>query len=256
MNKLVSCRGRSYLCLRRLPICPAEEPHLIGPHLIEAHRVESFNPQGAFMAGIPVIDTGIGAGPVNTAPWNRRPMTVDEFYAFTDTRPDGERWELIEGEPVLNASPSRYHQWIIMNLLVALETRQRKIKAPWVALPSLGVRVSEKDRPEPDVLVYPCEHRRPDGRRDCDDALVVFEVLSPSTEKRDLGWKRKAYASMPSLTHYVAISQDAIDVKVFARDAGFEERRLQSLDKAIDLRSLGISLPMAEIYRDTGLTDR
>jgi hypothetical protein len=25
------------------------------------------------------------------------PMTVDEFYAFTDTRPDDEKWELIGG---------------------------------------------------------------------------------------------------------------------------------------------------------------
>ena len=43
--------------------------------------------------GIPRIDTG--------------PMTIEEFYAFTDTRPDEEKWELIDGEPVLNASPSR-----------------------------------------------------------------------------------------------------------------------------------------------------
>jgi hypothetical protein len=25
------------------------------------------------------------------------PMTVDDFYAFTDTRPDDEKWELIGG---------------------------------------------------------------------------------------------------------------------------------------------------------------
>ena len=206
------------------------------------------------MAGIPVIDTGAGAGRIDTAPWNRRPMTVDEFYAFTDTRPDGEKWELIEGEPVLNASPSPIHQWITGNVHVALKIREREIKAPWVAMLPLGVRVSEKDRPEPDVLVYPSEHRRPDARRDRDDVLVVFEVLSPSAEDRDLGWKRKAYTSLPSLTHYIVISQDAVDVRVFARDDAFEKRRFRSLDDVIDLHSLGISLPVAEIYRDTGLT--
>jgi Uma2 family endonuclease len=216
--------------------------------------VESWNPEGAFMAGIPVIDTRLDAGPTDTAPWSNRPMTVDEFYAFTDTRPDGEKWELIEGEPVLNASPSPIHQMIAMNVAVALKIREREIKAPWTAMLPLGVRVSEKDRPEPDVLVFPSDHRRPDTRRDRDDVIVVFEVLSPSTEKRDLGWKRKAYASLASLTHYIAISQDAVDVVVFARDDAFERRRHQSLDEAIDLRSLGVSLPVAEIYRDTGLT--
>jgi Uma2 family endonuclease len=214
-----------------------------------------WHPEGALMAGIPVIDTGSEAGPANSRPWSGRPMTIDEFYAFIDTRPDYEKWELIEGEPVLNASPSPLHQWIAFNVAVALKNREREIKAPWVAMLPLGVRVSDKDRPEPDVLVYPAERRRPDTRRDRDDVLVVFEVLSPSTEKRDLGWKRKAYPRLPSLTHYIAISQDAVDVMVFARDDGFEGRRFQPLDEAIDLPSLGISLPVAEIYRDTGLTD-
>ena len=31
-------------------------------------------------------------------------MTIEEFLAFTDTRPEEERWELIEGVPVLNPS--------------------------------------------------------------------------------------------------------------------------------------------------------
>jgi Uma2 family endonuclease len=193
------------------------------------------------MVGVPVIDTG--------------PMTVEEFYAFTDARPDEEKWELIDGEPILNAAPSDMHQWIVRNVVVALANRERELKAPWAVLPGLGVRVSEKDRPEPDVLVIPSEHRRPDRRRDRDDVIVAFEVLSPSTEGRDLRWKRTAYTSLRSLTHYIAIAQDAVEVIVFARDDDFEERRIRSLDKTIELRSLGISLPVAEIYRDTGLAE-
>jgi Uma2 family endonuclease len=92
------------------------------------------------------------------------------------------------------------HQLIVRNVVFAVMIREREIKAPWVVLP-IGVRASAKDRPEPDVLVIPSENRRPDGRRDRDDVIVVFEVLSPSTEGRDLGWKRKAYTSLSSLTH-------------------------------------------------------
>jgi Uma2 family endonuclease len=192
------------------------------------------------MAGVPVIDTG--------------PMTVAEFYAFTDTRPDEEKWELIDGEPILNAAPTQMHQWIVRNVVVALCNRERELNAPWAVLPELGVRVSKTDRPEPDVLVIPSDHRSVDPReRDVSNVIVAFEVLSPSTEGRDLRWKRRAYTSLPSLTHYVVIAQDAIEVTVFARDDDFAERRIRSIDKAIELRSLGISLPVAEIYRDTGL---
>lgn len=190
--------------------------------------------------GVPHIDT--------------RPMKVDEFYAFTDARPDNEKWELIDGEPVLNASPSRWHQRIIKNLTVILATQERKSGVSWEVLPGLGVRVSETNRPEPDVLILPKHGRSADPQgRDRSDVFVAFEILSPSTTDRDLRWKRTAYTSLPSLTHYVVIAQDAVDIVVFARETGFAEQRLQSLDDSLELPALGISLLLAEIYRDIDL---
>ena len=49
------------------------------------------------------------------------------------------------------------------------------------------------------------------------------------------------------------IAQDAVDIVVFAREAGFAEQRLRSLDQSLELPALGISLPLAEIYRDIDL---
>ena len=190
--------------------------------------------------GVPTIKTG--------------PMTVEEFYAFTDTRPDEEKWELIDGEPILNASPSPVHQWIVKNILVWLALFEREARPSWAVLPGLGVRVSRINRPEPDVLVIQRSAPSFDPlSRDTSEVIVAFEILSPSTADRDLRWKRTAYTSLPSLTHYIVIAQDAVDVVVFARDAGFTERHFRSLAEAIDVPALGISVPLAEIYRDTGL---
>jgi Uma2 family endonuclease len=189
--------------------------------------------------GVPVINTG--------------PMSVEEFYAFTETRPDNEKWELIGGEPILNASPSPIHQWIVKNLVVALTLRERQLKASWAILPGLGVRVSQTDRPEPDVLIIPRAASSLDSlERDTGEVIVAFEILSPSTEDRDLRWKRTAYTGLASLTHYIVIAQDRVEVVVFAREAGFAERRYRSIDDTIDLSSLGVSLPISEIYRDIG----
>jgi Uma2 family endonuclease len=190
--------------------------------------------------GIPTIKTG--------------PMTVDEFYEFTDRRPDEEKWELIDGEPILNAAPSPLHQWIVRNVLVALTLLERERSAPWAVLPSLGVRVSETNRPEPDLVILPRTGTAFDLQgRDRKDALMAFEVLSPSTEDRDLRWKRAAYTGLASLTHYVVIAQDAVEVVVFARENGFAEKRLRSLNDSVEVPALGISLSLAEIYRGTGL---
>ncbi len=190
--------------------------------------------------GVPTIKTG--------------PMTVEEFYAFTDTRPDEEKWELIDGAPVLNASPSELHQRIIKNLGFVLTLLERRHGTTWEVLPGLGVRVSATSRPEPDLLIIPRSGLSADPQhRDRNDVVIAFEILSPSTKDRDLRWKRTAYISLQSLTHYVVIAQDTVDVVVFARDAGFAERRLRALSDSLEIPALGISVPLAEIYRDTGL---
>ena len=71
--------------------------------------------------GVPTIKTG--------------PMTVEEYFAFTDTRPDNEKWELIDGEPILNASPSNLHQAIAFDLTVLLGTFQHRRAQSWEATP-------------------------------------------------------------------------------------------------------------------------
>jgi Uma2 family endonuclease len=135
-----------------------------------------------------------------------------------------------------------------------LTTLDRRPGTTWENLPGLGVRVSDTSRPEPDLLIIPIHGASADPlHRDRGDVIVAFEVLSPSTASRDLRWKRTAYTSLASLTHYVVIAQDAVDVVVFARDAGFAERHLRSLGDSLELPSLGISLPLSEIYRDTEL---
>jgi Uma2 family endonuclease len=190
--------------------------------------------------GVPTIKTG--------------PMTVEEYFAFTDTRPDNEKWELIDGGPILNASPSRLHQIILDNLVFLLGTIRRRQPQSWESTPGIGVRVSDTSLPEPDLFIVPAgaAKRDPYGR-ETSDVIVTIEILSPSTAERDLRWKRTAYTSLPSLTHYIVIAQDAVDVVVFARETEFAERHFRSPDDSLELPGLGISLPLSEIYRDTGL---
>ena len=185
---------------------------------------------------------------------NPDPMTAEEFFAFTQSRPDEEKWELIEGEPVMNASASRLHQRIFGNLLAALKRleQQQKLrgKLAWEVLPGIGVRVSPTNVPVPDVIIRPFDDLQ---GVECDDMIVAFEVLSPSTADFDLRWKRKIYAGLASLQHYVVVAQDAVELVAYDRASGFTERRLEHIGMTLDLPALSVSLPLAEIYLDTGL---
>ncbi|MFI5013289.1 MAG: Uma2 family endonuclease [Hyphomicrobiales bacterium] len=178
------------------------------------------------------------------------PMTVEEFLAFTETRPDEEKWELIEGEPIMNATPAHLHQIIVGNLIAELTIMARRNAALWRVIPGIGVRLSDISAPVPDVMIRPRDLLKGVV---CDDMIVAFEVLSPSTAKRDLRWKRKAYASLSSLAHYVVIAQDAAKVATYDRASGFAERTLGGLDGSVDLALIGVSLPLRDIYRDTGI---
>jgi predicted NUDIX family phosphoesterase len=53
--------------------------------------------------------------------------------------------------------------------------------------------------------------------------------------------------------HYVVIAQDEAEVLVFDRMSEFAERRLDGLSSVLDLQAIGIAMPVADIYWDTGI---
>lgn len=181
---------------------------------------------------------------------DRLRMTFGEFVAFLDTRPDEEKWELVDGRPVLSPSPVYVHQIVVGNLIAELLTRLRAKRRRLVAIPGIGVKVDEFNAPVPDVMIRPLDSL--DGSF-CDDMLVACEVLSPGTARRDLRWKRQVYAALPSLAHYVIVSTKAVDVRLFSRADGFAETRLAAAADRLDLTAAGVALPLASLYRDTGL---
>ncbi|MFM9938520.1 MAG: Uma2 family endonuclease [Hyphomicrobiaceae bacterium] len=177
-------------------------------------------------------------------------MTIEEFLAFTAERPDDERWELIEGQPVMNATPTDFHQIIATNILVTLDTLRRANRASWIPLIGVGTRVpiSPRSLPQPDVMV---KANAGTGQSVSDEALVLFEVLSPSNDAADQAWRRKVYASIPNLQHYVTVSQKSVLVTRHDRASGWQGAKLTSLAEALLLDALGGAIPLTAIYRDT-----
>lgn len=182
----------------------------------------------------------------------KQQMTIEEFLAFTDTRPQEEHWELIEGVPVLSPSPTDYHQIVVTNISGLLRQFKAEKGSRWYPMIGTGTRVpaSANSLPEPDVMV---KENPPTGTPASDDALVLFEVLSPSNKKADQDWRRKVYASVPNCQHYVTVSLKAVEVTAHDRASRWKGRSLASLADSLTLPALGVSMPVAEIYRWTPL---
>lgn len=109
---------------------------------------------------------------------------------------DGRRYELLEGEIVVNASPSFDHQrssgTLYYHLRRACPDDLIVLAAPFdVQLEELSVVV-------PDLIVV--ERDRPEQRGLMGAPLLVVEILSPSTRGRDQVRKKRLYerAGVPS----------------------------------------------------------
>jgi Uma2 family endonuclease len=179
-------------------------------------------------------------------------LTIEEVLAFTDTRPDGERWELIEGVAIMNPSPVEHHQMVASNIVAYLIAHKERSGASWLPMLGVGTRVpiSPRSLPQPDVFV---KEGPTTGSAVTDDALVLFEVLSRSNTKADQAWRRKVYASVPNCQHYVTVSLKSVEVDAYDRDNAWKKRTVASLGDDLALPALGLSIPLAYIYRWTPL---
>ena len=182
-------------------------------------------------------------------------LSIADFLAFTASRPDEERWELIEGKPVLNASPVQIHQLIAVNIASALNAAKARLDAPWVALLGVGtiVPLSVNSLPQPDVYVQAGEVL---DQPTTDDAMVIFEILSPSNRKADQAWRQQVYASVPNCLHYVTVSLKRPEVSAYDRVHAWKVRKVSGLGASLDLPGLNVGeqslkLALADIYRYT-----
>ena len=80
--------------------------------------------------------------------------------------------------------------------------------------------------------------------------VVIFEVLSPSTEKLDRTRKFSAYMQLQSLREYVLVYSDQARIESFLRqdDGAWTFSFVESFDAMLRLRSLNVSLSTRDIF--------
>ncbi|MDD2723252.1 MAG: Uma2 family endonuclease [Methylovulum sp.] len=78
--------------------------------------------------------------------------------------------------------------------------------------------------------------------------VLIVEVLSRSTRKKDETLKFMTYINLPSVQEYVLIEQDIADVTVLRRREGWLPNHY-FLGDDITFESINLTLPVADIYR-------
>src|ERR1043165_1584748 len=118
------------------------------------------------------------------APQTATRMTYEEFMALPD---DGKRYELIEGELVLNPAPNMRHQLIHSRIFGELYEFLKANPIGRVYSTPSDVTLAEDIVVEPDVLVVLNEHAPIVGSDNVKGAPdITVEILSAGTRRRDV----------------------------------------------------------------------
>ena len=173
-------------------------------------------------------------------------ITYNEYLEWEATQEI--RHEYFNGEVVAMAGGTRNHNRISLNFSKILDNALANCQCE-VYIADVKVQVEpNKKYFYPDVVVT-CDER------DNAPQLVLFpcliiEVLSPSTEAYDRGFKFAQYRNCESLQEYVLVQAEQPMVEIFQRDRNgiwlFSE---YGLSDRLFLKSINVEIAVSDLYQ-------
>ena len=174
-------------------------------------------------------------------------MSEEEYLQFEENSPT--RHEYVNGYVHAMSGASMAHNRIVSRLHTALANRLGNGPCEtFTNAQKLKVDTeSDKDYYYPDIMVT-CDTS---GWRDLWllNPRLIVEVLSPSTQHIDQREKASIYRKIESMEEYVIAAQSSWRLTIFRRADGWVADIVSGPDAVAEFRSLGVSVPLAEIYR-------
>ena len=177
----------------------------------------------------------------------RKPMTEAEYLAFDERSKI--KYEFMDGEIYAMAGASRNHN--LANTNISREIGNQLLETDCEVYASdFRVRIREGHNVYPDVAVACGEIQTTDNENTLLTPVVVFEVLSKSTEYRDRGAKAEDYYSLPSLRDYILVSQNRVRVEHFSRQKNnvWLLKIYEDLTDVVELNSIKCKISLKMIY--------
>lgn len=176
-------------------------------------------------------------------------ITVAEFFDFIKDSP--KKAEFFKGKVFDMAGGSANHSQLQGNTITSLNIALRNqpcrvytsdmmvhiLDANAVFFPDVQVVCDEYDHDPKGLATY--------------HPTVIVEVLSAARAAYDRGGKFQVYMKIKSLREHVLIEQSTLQVDVFSRpshDADWTYRSYSKPGDLVALPSLGIEIPLADIY--------
>lgn len=137
-----------------------------------------------------------------------RAWTLQDLERMPD---DGNKYEVVRGELFVTPAPSYWHQLVLARL--------SQLLTPYVVEHALGMVFQARSivrrrgsETEPDLYVSAVSPRR--DWNDAPTPLLVIEVHSRSTRRRDLNQKRAFYLEDAGIPEYWMVDRESRSIRV------------------------------------------
>ena len=189
-------------------------------------------------------------------------QTYDRYYTkeeyFELLRDSLHKYEYLDGRIRMMAGGTEAHSDMVDNAFFALRARSKKCK---VRSSETAVAVNELNRYYfPDVSAVCDERTEKEAEsgifRITNPALLV-EVISDSSDPGDRTEKFSAYRRLASFREYLLIDSRRYSAETFYREQPDLWRigNYFELDQEVELRMLGISVPLSVFYEGVALEE-
>src|SRR5262245_31867623 len=182
-------------------------------------------------------------------------LTMEQFHAFRNERPKEEKWELIDGVPMMMPPSTLMHQRIARNLETLLNTHLQITRPEWQADREVGVwlKGDEKYNPEPDVTVIDTAFAV--GQIYVERFYFVAEVLSETDKKAVLEAKLAYYKQHTHNRCVLFVRQDRVGAQQHDRGSGgsWRQHALRSAQSPLAIPDIGTIGRLGELYKHTPL---
>ena len=180
-------------------------------------------------------------------------MSVEDFMAWEPS--DGRAWQLVDGEPQAMSPTNRTHGALQAELTIALGNHLRSRNSPCTVIITPGivprVNASRNVRiPDLAVTCSPYTNEEPLLAT----PVLLIEILSPSNQSET--WSNVwTYTTIPSVQEILVLRSASISAELLRRepDGGWPETPERITEGDLVLESVGLRVPLVELYRTTRL---
>ncbi|HLO86638.1 MAG TPA: Uma2 family endonuclease [Nostocaceae cyanobacterium] len=139
-------------------------------------------------------------------------LTFEEYINYDDET--GFKYELIDGRLELMNPPTIEHFLIVDYLDISLRTEIKRLNLPWLSFRETGVRTGRNKSRLTDLCIVTREQAIELQKVSAvfqSPPLLIIEVVSPESIKRDYRFKRSEYAALEVPEYWIV---DPIEAKI------------------------------------------